>query len=526
MDRKPLLHRTGWLRAGLAVALLLALPPGGPTRGEELPTKGTFRGIYRVSLAGVGRLRFFIFHRKLLEQMAPYQGKYVEVEVTEASQPMNPGPAVVTGVGKVTVLPPAPLAIDIRPVAPGTGGAKTLDIVYAFRNAAEEPVVLNASNITIGVLGPVPADRKHEPDRFFGTGYTRQQLAFPGRGRQPWNFITPMHPGQSTHFYTSKVRLLPGEAAPFVWHSVELRPGKYEIVVGASHRAGRDKPVPIRASAPLDVPLRKPTRRAPPRLVARGEGTLKDEWLDVTGELRTPDDKPVYLFVKGQGEGPYLPGLLQFYDAEGERVAAWAEWRGPDGPWVRRALHEEPVAFRFRVRQQDLFSHAAIARIGLWTVTDAGLEKVTLAKDLPAPAAWKMPPWGKTVKGCRCRIRLPKRRFASGETIRLFLQATSDKSKADILWMNEGTMESRFRVEVDGLPAPIGSNQWPDGHVIELPHQGEVTLSWQYKPSPGKHRVRVSITSDGGVYTNLKGKPYRKLDGTLVSNEVEFEVAE
>ena len=90
---------------------------------EILPTKGTFRGIYEVNRAGVGRLNFFIFSQSLKDRMAPYENKYIEIEILKAQQLMNPGDVVVEQFGNVTRLPDPPLELRLKAVPSNSGPA-------------------------------------------------------------------------------------------------------------------------------------------------------------------------------------------------------------------------------------------------------------------------------------------------------------------------------------------------------------------------------------------------------------------
>ena len=132
---------------------LLIVAVGTSGYAETLPTKGTFRGVYHVNRAGVGRFKFFIISKALKKQMDPYEGKYIELEVLKARQPINPGPAIVDEVGKVTRLPDPPLALKLQAVTPATEAGKPIDVLYSLENIGKKDVTINANDLQIGVRG-------------------------------------------------------------------------------------------------------------------------------------------------------------------------------------------------------------------------------------------------------------------------------------------------------------------------------------------------------------------------------------
>ena len=69
-----------------------------------MPSSGTFRGIYHKNYAGVGEFGYFMVHKQLLEKLAPYDGKYIELEVLKARQPINPGTSVIQEIGAVSFM--------------------------------------------------------------------------------------------------------------------------------------------------------------------------------------------------------------------------------------------------------------------------------------------------------------------------------------------------------------------------------------------------------------------------------------
>jgi len=506
---------------GLAVVFFGMLVFAIRGHAEVLPTQGKFRSVYHVNRAGVGRFSFFIISKALKKQMASYEGKYIEVEVLKARQPINPGPAIVDQIGKVTILSDPPLRLRLQTVSPGASGGKTIDVVYSLQNVGEKDITVNANDLQIGVRCYSQPENDEAQDSLFQTGYTRRQLSFGGSSLQQWNFVSPMLPGERTHFYTGKVLLQPSETAPFVLHGLDLKPGQYELAATAAYYPNKDEHIPVIAAQTLDVPLPQQKGIQDGILDALVGVTHDDEWLVVEGRILSRPQAGVSLFTVPDRGRYFLSGLLQLYSNSGALLPAKLDWRRPDGPWRRIQVDREGVPFKFRVRHADRFSGEKIAQIGFWTVTDRGIERLTLADELPEFPQRPLPPWGESVEGCRLRIQMARDSFRAGEKIRFFFQAESDGKKAHIVWTDEGNFESHVVVTVDGKKARIGTTGISDGHVNHFPFQGEISLaSVNSKAPPGKHRLQLSVRGNPGTYR----EKFRKFRGTLVSNIVDFEV--
>lgn len=122
------------------------------------------------------------------------------------------------------------------------------------------------------------------------------------------------------------------------------------------------------------------------------------------------------------------------------------------------------------------------------------------------------------------RIETPRTFFTVSEKIRFFVQAESDGSEADLLWVNDGKFHSQIVATVDGRKATIELGGVSDGIFNEFPFQRDVGLARIDNLGRGKHVLQFSVQGDPGTYKNLRGEGFRKLNGTLVSNVVEFEV--
>jgi len=520
-NRKHRLFRSGLSTIFLGLVVLLHAIGG---YAESLPTRGTFRGVYHVNRAGVGKFSFFIIPKALKKQMASHEGRYIELEVLKARQPINPGPAIVDQIGKVARLSGPSLGLKLQPVPSAAKAGKVIDVIYSLVNVGNKDITIDVNDVQIGVRGYSQPPKDRAQDDMYQTGYTRRQLSFGGPLLQRWNFISPMHPGQRTHFHGGKVLLRPGETAPFVLHGITLKPGQYEVAAIAALRPTKGKRVPVMAAQSFDAPLPRRKRIQDALLDAQAQVTYDDEWLIVDGRIFRKANARVALFALSDRGVHFLPGLVQLYSSCGDLLPAKLDWRRPDGPWRRIQVGREGLRFKFRLRRADRFSRKRITKIGFWTVTDRGIEKLTLADALSAPPQRPLPPWGKTVRGCRLRIRMPRQSIGARQKIRFFFQAESDSKKADTVWIDAGNLKSHVVVKVDGNRARIGTTGISDCHVNHFPFQGEISLASTYKIAPGRHRLQLSVRGDPGIYTNLRGEKFRKFRGILVSNVVEFEV--
>ena len=510
-------------RLSLLPVLLAGLLLAAPARTEIIPDRGTFRGVFHINRAGVAQFAGYIVPPDLAEALKKYDGKYIELPILRAKQLRNPGRSVVEKIGQPKELPQPPLRADIALRNPGSAGPGTFDLIVSFRNTGKRPINLDLNNVSVGILsyhdvGEPAAQSDLVP------GYTRAQMAFGGTPAQPWHFFKGLEPGSPTHFFSGVVRLGANDAVPFVFQHKHLPKGQYEVQALAHYVRPDKKHESVMGWKNLDFPLEQ--SKQPPPALPKAEATVTrdDEWLSVSGRLFHRGKQPPTLWTRGKPDNAFFTGVVQAFDAEGKQVPASLEWNDPRGPWERRWLDREGLNFRFRLRPEDRFEAPPIRRIALWTVTEAGAVRVEIAKDIPAPKARPLPAWGERVKGVRCRIQTPRDRFKAGEPVRVFFQAESDRSASDILWLNKGKAATQLRLEIDGQPAPISLTAISEEIIHPFPFQGQFTTGPELRLKPGKHTLRIRVTGDGTAPGNANVQPLRKFDGTMVSNEVTFEV--
>jgi len=495
---------------------------------DILPTRGTFKGIYHKGIGGVGWFKFFIVPKDLTPLLDPYDGKYIELEVLDGIQPMNPGPAIIQKLGKIVELPTAPIKVAIDLVSIGGDGRQRFDIVCSFGNITKEPVQFNAGDFAVRIV--TYGEPRSDAERFFrDTGYTYGQFgrALPAFRRTMFH---PRYPG-SNCFYAGQVRLLPSESAPFVWHDWAPGPGQYEIELSLRYRSKPgDDGIPVKAWQSLDATqVREPIHRVKESDLAT-QTTVEEqseEWIHLSVRLFNPAEEKRDIFVRQSRYGIFLPGLIQAFDEHGQAVDIRVRWFVPDGPWVRRSIDSQGITFRFAVRHAKRFAQVPIKRITFWTVADRGLEKSTLLDDLDDRTLAPLPPWGQPHRGHRCRIRPAKPRYVAGEKIRFFFQAGSLTEERRVLWIDEGKREENLLVEIDGERTnKIGATSLTDGHVYSFPFEAQVEMAWDVQPEPGRHTLRVTVVGSDGTYEFLDGRKVKKFKGELVSNEAEFFVVQ
>lgn len=387
-------------------------------------------------------------------------------------------------------------------------------------NHADKEINFDAETLQMGVRGyPQIVSARPNID-FFNSGYTPRQLRFGGNLSQVSNFLTPMKPGRRTHSYSRLITLRPREEVPFVIHGMRREPGEYELAATASYYdIGDNKWVPLAAAVPINLPVAHDNPKSVHPLKVESRFIYEDEWLVAEGVISDPSDMGLSVFTKESQGLHFLPGLVQIYSDSGKLLQADLDWIEPDGSW-KKSLVKEGLPFKFRIRNEDRFSRVNLAKVGLWTVTSRGLERLILSDHIATRTRPAIPPWGASIRGCRMRIDLPRTTFVVGEKIRFFVQAESDGSEADMLWVNQHKFWSQVVATIDGKNARIESGGVSDAIVYEFPFQVDVNLALIEDLTQGKHVLQFSVKGDAGIY----GKNLRKLDATLVSNLIEFEV--
>lgn len=511
----------------------ILLPIVAPiVQGSILPKSGTFRDLYHVNRAGVGEFNSFIIAKSLQKELVGLENKWIEMEVPEIDQPINPGPGIIKKIGKVTELPGAPLEARFQFEKPTGTDEGMLDVICRLRNSSDREITFDPRTYQLAISAFDPSQQDDAPDDFYLTGYTLRQLSFRQTGSR--RFGT----------YSRSILLRPGEEVPLAQRGLLLKPGSYEIVAKFAYGPPEHPAVPMMFAQSLDIPLAGAQAARPTTLEAKARASRDGDWIVVEGNILVKPGRETGIFTIPDGDRHFLNGSIRLYSDEGLVLSAEDDWQSPNGSWNRARIStsvstnevwqsaeglwqrtladKEGVGFRFRVRHEDFFSSARVARIAFQTVADGGTENITLVDGLASIPSPTPPPWGTPAGGCRLRIRMAKDSFKAGEAIRVFYQAESDGKEADTVWVNNGNFKSHIVLTVDGIQAPIGSTRLSDGHIYQFPFLGEITLDTINDIPPGKHKLRLSLKGDPGIYTNLRNEKFRHFGGTLLSNEVEL----
>src|SRR5262245_10983385 len=117
---------------------------------EDLPQSGVFEGFYRQDRWGVGRFSFYLVAPALHEQLKPYAGKRIMLEILNAHQYANPGDAIVTRVGKITEIAGSQVHLEMK-VRVTKHAAQTelrnVEFTFFLKNESDKPVELSLQDV-------------------------------------------------------------------------------------------------------------------------------------------------------------------------------------------------------------------------------------------------------------------------------------------------------------------------------------------------------------------------------------------
>lgn len=521
----------------LAAVILLAM--SSQATAAIMKTKGIFRGVYHENVAGVGCFEIdYVFSEKdhylvasdIRRRLAPYDGKYIELEVLDSNQWSNPGAAIITRIGKIKELPPAPIEINIETVSPDSDGPASIDVLFTYKNVGKKPLHLDVDRVGFGGFSYRSVDNPDEVDSQFG--YTRRQLNFRGGCGQVG--LT----SQSITIVSVSpvaVTLEPGEVAPFVRHGLHLKRGKYELAASTLFWRDNER-IPVIFWKPLEVPLPANQSVQTSGLAIRAKVTAVENRLRVEGRLFNTTSAPCHIFVRPDGDHFILPGIVWVYDSKDNRFNWIGKFRTSykEQVSVRRPVDREGIPFHLNVSSTDEFSDVQPRRIEIWIVTDNGLDKLIVSKDLPRLDLLPVPPWGPEVDECRCRMRPTKKRFAPDEPMRFLFQVAISSEKRGVSKMLK-IKRGGMTVEIDGRETAIFSTTLREETPYGLSCKGSFELPPAKTLASGKHSVRLMLRGKGGTYTYQPSAPFhsderpitwRLFNGVLPSNSAEFEVSE
>jgi hypothetical protein len=492
-------------------ALLWPLAPGAGL-AEVLPTKGIFKGYYHCSRAGVGRFDYFLVPPELLERFAPFDGKYIQVEVLGGRQPVSPGPAIIEHVGEIQELGPRAIRVEFKTQhIPAKGDYP----VFAFKNQSNATVELDGAMVAHGVARLQLREGRNLSATLLGVAYTDAQLGFEARPVQPLEFIQ-YAAGAKAFYHIGRIRLNAGESAAFV--GLPLPEGNYELAASASYWRGQVyESVKAWTSLDLRLPPGNAARFEPMR--AESQVEYRGDWIIVKGRFFTPDHVSRHVLVQPDPRRDVFPGYLKLIDVASRLMPTDVEHIYPDDPWVLKTVGPQGLPFEFRVRPGQKFTAETPSKLQLDLVSSAGLERIVLVKDLSDRPRIPLPPWGESVDGVRLRARTSQQRYRSGEPIRVALQVEAEQGKAQMF----RTPMEPVTVEIDDAKVRLLTSI-PAGYVLSFPYPAEIELHPVKSLSEGKHRLRVTLTAEGPELEGGNGIQFRSFRGRLASDAVEFEI--
>ena len=522
-------------RTTIAV-LVCVLTVFSTSHGETLPTTGTFRGIYHKDRFGVARFKFFVVHPSLFPKLDKYEGKYIEVEVTKGSQPMNPGPSVMLAVGKVRELQQPPVRITIQTLASSIRQSEHFQILVNVQNTGRTPIQFRPNNMLVALnMSQKSADTRKD----FVTGaYARDKFA-QRAGRWQLRSVAKSEPWRRHHIlghpsdHVGRVQLGEQQTFPFVVLLEKgVGKGKYEIEARLTLE-GKKKLIPVAGWHAFDFP--------PARNVAgRGASALRLS----ASQFRTENEwTSCQLVVKNSGaDARFLPqcadsgnvrlwlGRLRGYSRKGDEIPLTFDWpdqhsKGPPSkPWTMTEIAPEGLVSRLAFRPESYFPKQPIENIECDLLTDRGIESFVLTRNFTDKAFVVPPGFGPAARGVRCRIRTHKGVYRQGERIRVFWQVENLDQKPITMVSKDGG----WLVKVDGarVAKPYNASAvwgWATPRGPYAPDEFWLELdSAQLKP--GKHVIQLACKGTGGWYKNVNGKNIAILKGALTSNDYELTI--
>ena len=479
---------------GLIVGLGFLLLPQG-AQAEILPTSGTFKGFYHKYRDGQALFLFFVVPKKFQPQFDPHDGKYIEVEVIKAALQWGRGRGgTIEELGKITVLPQAPVKIHVELHLPIAGRPFTVDVFTVVENTGKQPLTI-----------------------------ARPMISGPNIGE----FLCGYSDGGTM--------LAPGQKVPGIAMGWALgRPGPGEIETSVDTPLGP-------AKAWINVDVEKDGQIGPLAKV--------DSRLTVTAKIVRHEQEYMYFLGKIASAGDaarttytvnrqthnvisnledstlWLPSRMQAFDAKGKEVSVWTGPCAQTGGWIERRIPAEGLDFNFRLRREDLFAELPIRQVVLHILTDRGLERFEIpVKDDPTIAA-VLPEFGPVVGGHKIRIRMAKDQFRRDEVVRWYLQGVDEKGRNDMLWVDKGQLATSVKILIDGKPVVDDRNHGiSEEHVHMFPFQVIMSVVPPAEWKPGTHTVEVILEGQSGTYTNLNGVQWRKFDKAMRSSKCTFEV--
>ena len=504
----------------------------------DLPTSGTFDGVYHRDRWGVGHFLCFIVHPDLHKNLAEYEGKLVRLKVTKGAQPVNPGPAILLALGEIKELPHPPLGIRVKTRPRKVTGGQPFQLVVEVTNKSKDGSLLFPVSILSTIRQPYAhsGQRPNEPSSFIKQ-YTVGQLSVGGRSIHMGGWETfgspPNLKGQGGRLLLSPgasyalVASLPKgisavDAELKIEVSYALADPKASYGVWKSHgRFEVWQDFPVQQAKPAG-----PTTEKQERLLAVSEVNLtdgEDGWTSLRFRLSPAKDAEKFAQIAR------LEGFVAGGSAVELEAVRLPERSTRDGIAQLLELPKTGVIISGRFRKQSRFA-PPITRLCVLVLTDHGIETVILSDRFNDSDVPPGTPFGPQTGGVKMRIRPAKATFKEGEPLKFHLQAVNVSGKPVCWWKPSTGLGQNVVIEIDGarIKQPdrkaeyIGG--WAAKWTCKNPDEWTIKLPNTLKIARGKHTLCYVIASKGGKYKNANNKLIPLFRGRIHSNEVSFSV--
>ncbi len=381
----------------MRVVLLLSIAvflTSGPAPAETLPTKGTFDGSYHRDRWGVGHFRFFIVCPNLHAALGPYDGKPIRLEVTQAVQPNNPGPAIMLEIGSIEPLPPPPLDVDITTIPCNVAPGAPFQLILNLTNTSDKTLTVPVSGVTFVLLGHsgLPAGPDPNAPSWLVSEYTNAQMNVRRlRHIQLGQVIAKTDQRKYANLaHGSYILIDPNDRFPLViFFDRGLDAGGYELQATVN---GPRPGVPASCRQKLDIPrIGRPSSAPEPLRVLHKNIERTDDWYLFEMTIAPPKGRTVRRVAFDMPEPAGFAGRIRAFAKDGTPIALKATRIFADGS---SSEYNPPARGRYRMSTMpekglrivgkfhpETPLRKPVDRILLDILTDRGAETLTLMQE-------------------------------------------------------------------------------------------------------------------------------------------------
>ena len=542
-------------RGVLATLLIGCLCVQNLAIAEDLPTTGTFEGVYHRDRWGVGHFLFFIVHPDLHERLSKYEDKLIRLKVTKGTQPMNPGSAIMLAVGEIEELPQPPLEIRAKTRPSKVTAGQPFQLVVEVTNKSKDDSLL----YPIAVLPKIrqsylqPGEKADDPSWLIKE-YTVGQLSISVAEIQLGGW-QPFQGRANLKGRGGQLLLSPGASDVWVTSFPKgVSSGDGELKIDLSYALAEPKAAygDWKSQGRFEVWKDFPVSQAEPgkQPAAENEALLsvsevhltpgEDGWTNLQFRLHSAKGKTVRVpgtisRATGEVDSEKFAHIarLQGIAADGSAIEIEAvrfpERDTRDGIERLLDLPEAGAIISAKFRKESRFA-SPMKRLVLNVITDNGVEPVVLSDDLKDADVPPAMPFGPPTAGVKIRIRPAKTAFEKADPLRFNLQAVNVSGKPVCWWRPFSGLGKNVIVEIDGkrIEQPDEKAEcmggWAAQWTCKNPREWTVTLPDAVTAARGRHTLRYIIVSNGGHYKNADNEMIPIVRGRIASNEVEFTV--